>query len=43
MATGIFFCVCAIISRAERLLRLIHKFTAEGMQDRVEFLSNWQA
>lgn len=24
-----------------RLLRLIHRFTAEDMQSRVEFLSNW--
>ncbi|MBI3849454.1 MAG: DUF5615 family PIN-like protein [Verrucomicrobia bacterium] len=24
-----------------RLLRLIHRFTAEEMQNRVEFLSNW--
>ena len=43
MATGIFVSVCAINSRAKRrLLRLVNRLTAEEMQNRLEFLSNWQ-
>ena len=31
----------SIGEQAYRLLRLIHRFAAEEMQNRVEFLSNW--